>query len=211
VRRRSLRHPLRLAGLGVLGLAAVVACSPVVPATTGPTTPSSIAASPGTSPTSPDGSPATAIAVDEGLLDVLPAQIAGIDLVSDPVTAASIASDPELATIATALAVAVAIEPGASLGDDLAVVSVVQLLPGAYDDTWFRSWRDTYDAAACEPAGGVQGNAEAEIAGHVTFIGTCAQGAFTYHVHLEDPDRLVSITSVGKQRLGEQVVAGLGE
>ena len=111
----------------------------------------------------------------------------------------------------SAIAVALAIEPRASAGDDLAVVSVVQLRPGAYDDAWFRSWRDTYDAAACEAAGGVQGNAEAVIAEHDTFIGTCAQGAFTYHVHLEDPDRLVSITSVGDRRLGEQVVAGLGE
>ena len=41
-----------------------------------------------------------------------PSQVAGIDLVSDPATAASIASDPDLATIASAIAVALAIEPG---------------------------------------------------------------------------------------------------
>jgi hypothetical protein len=149
--------------------------------------------------------------VDGSLLDVLPAQVDGADLVSDPVTAASIAADPDLATIASAIAMAIAVKPGSSGGDDLAVVSVVQLRPGAFDDTWFRSWRDTYDAAACAAAGGVSGNAQAEVAGHETYIGTCAQGAFTYHVHLEDHDRLVSITSVGERRLGEQVVAGLGE
>jgi len=205
---------VRVAGAIVLGLVVAGACGgPVVPASATLTSPSSDTTSPGASATSPDPSPSggPAIIVDEGLLEVLPEQVAGIDLVSDPVTAASIAADPDLATVAAAIAVALAIEPGASVGDDLAVVSVVQLRPGAYDETWFRSWRDTYDAAACEPAGGVQGNAEAEIADRVTFIGTCAQGAFTYHVHLEDPDRLVSITSVGEQRLGEQVVAGLGE
>lgn len=197
----------------VLVIAAAACAGPVVSPAPSATTPGSSASSPGApaASTVPSSSAGPAIVVDETLLDVLPTQVDGIDLVSDPVTAASIAADPDLAPLASAIAVALAIEPGASVGDDLAVVSVVELRPGAYDDTWFRSWRDTYDAAACEPAGGAVGNAQAEIEGHDTFIGTCAQGAFTYHVHLEDPDRLVSITSVGEQRLGEQVVAGLGE
>jgi len=209
---------MRLGGLRAPAAAAALVfmagcAGPVVSGMPDASTPASSASSPEPSaaPIDPSSPTTTAIAVDEALLDVLPGQVDGIDLVSDPVTAASIASDADLATMVSAIAVALAIEPGASVGDDLAVVSVVQLRPDAYDDAWFRSWRDTYDAAACEPAGGVQGNAEAVIAERDTFIGTCAQGAFTYHVHLEDPDRLVSITSVGDRRLGEQVVAGLGE
>jgi hypothetical protein len=155
--------------------------------------------------------PSPLIVVDEGLLGVLPAEVGGIALVSDPETAASIASDPDLAASASAIAVAYAIAPGASVADDVAVISVVQLRPDVFDDGFYRSWRDSYDAAACAAAGGVTGNAQAEFGGHETHIGSCAQGAFTYHVYLEDRNVFVSITSVGARRLGEQVVTGLGE
>ena len=80
-----------------------------------------------------------------------------------------------------------------------------------FDEAFHRSWRDSYDAAACAAAGGVSGNAQAEFGGHETHIGSCVQGAFTYHVYLEARNVLVSITSVGARRLGEQVVTGLDE
>lgn len=197
---------VRAAAVIVLAVAAVGCAGPVESAIPSAASPVVIA-----SPDPSASAPAGAIAVDEGLLDVLPDQVAGIDLVGDPDTAAAIASDPDLAATAEAIAVALAIAPGDSGGEDLAVISVVQLKPGVFDEVFYRSWRDTYDAAACEPAGGVAGNAQAEIGGHDTYIGTCAQGAFTYHAYLEDLDRLVSITSVGEGRLGEQVVAGIGE
>jgi hypothetical protein len=149
--------------------------------------------------------------VDETLIDLLPVEVDGIRLVDDPATAGSIASDPDLAANVSAIAVAFAIAPGESVTDDLAVVSVVKLRPGVFDEAFFRSWRDSYDAAACEAAGGTSGNAEADIAGRHTFIGSCAAGAHTYHVYLEGPSVIVSITSVGERRLGEQVVAGLRE
>ncbi|MCJ7710605.1 MAG: hypothetical protein MUQ32_07195, partial [Chloroflexi bacterium] len=111
----------------------------------------------------------------------------------------------------SAIAVAFAISPGASTADDVAVVSVVRLRSDVFDDAFFRSWRDSYDAAACEAAGGVAGNAEAEIDGRPTYIGTCAAGAHTYHVYLEGPNVIVSVTSVGEGRFGEQIVAGIRE
>lgn len=151
------------------------------------------------------------IVVDETLLDYIPAQVGGIALERDPDTAGNIASDPDLAEQASAIAVAFAISPGASTADDVAVVSVVQLRSDVFDDAFFRSWRDSYDAAACEAAGGVDGNAEAEIDGRTTYIGTCAAGAHTYHVYLEGPNVIVSVTSVGEGRFGEQIVAGLRE
>lgn len=206
------RGPIGGAGL----LASSVMAAAVLAACAGPTitAPPSPTPSPAATTVSPSASGAGAgILVDESLLDVLPSQVAGIALVSDPATAASIAADPKLAIAASAMAVGLAVGPGSSDqgAEDLAIASVVQLRPDVFDDDFFRSWRDSYDAAACEAAGGVQGNAQAEIAGHETYIGTCVQGAFTYHTYVEDRNVLISITSVGAERLGEQVVAGLGE
>jgi hypothetical protein len=63
----------------------------------------------------------------------------------------------------------------------------------------------------CAQAGGVVGKAEAEIADRLTHIGTCAGGVRTYHVHVEaaGDDLIISVQSLGDQRLGEQVIAGL--
>ena len=55
------------------------------------------------------------------------------------------------------------------------------------------------------------GSAQTEMDGRTVFIGTCQAGAHTYHVRLSDPDRVVAITALGDDRLGEQVVAGLTE
>jgi hypothetical protein len=164
---------------------------------------------PASEPASPDAS--GGIVVDQALIDHLPAEVDGIAVVSDPETAGSIATDPDLAVHASAIAVAFAIAPGASAAEDLAVASVVQLRPDVFDPVFFRSWRDSYNAAACEAAGGTSGNAEANIAGRDAYIGSCAGGAHTYHVYLEGPNVIVSVTSVGSRRLGEQVVAGLRE
>ena len=91
-------------------------------------------------------------------------------------------------------------------------MNVVRIRAGAFSDSWFRSWRETFDVGACERSGGVTpGAAEAEIAGRVVHIGTCEGGVHTYHVHLASPDRLISITSLGAGRFGERVVAGLTE
>ena len=149
------------------------------------------------------------VVVDASLLDALPASIAGIDLVADDETAAEIAAGPGLADSVASIAVGLYAGVGPSPEEDLAIVNVVTLRDGVFDDAFFRSWRETYDAAACEPAGGVAvGAAEAEIDGRTVFIGTCVNGGHTYHVHLDDPERLLAITAFGDDRLGEQVVAG---
>lgn len=101
-------------------------------------------------------------------------------------------------------------EPTAS-GRDIAIASVVELRDPTADDEWFRQWRDSYDTAACGPAGGVARHAEAEIGGRVVFIASCAGGAFTYHTRLRDGTIVVSITSVGPGRPGETIMAGLTE
>ena len=158
------------------------------------------------------GSAGPGLVVDASLLRVLPARIDGVALEPDPATAAQIAADPTLAGSARAIAVALAIRPGTSSGDDLAIVSVIRLRPGVFSDAWFVTWRTTYDASACEVAGGVKGApSQVSIAGRTVFVGTCAGDAQTYHVHLADPTLIVSITATGAGHFGELVAAGLSE
>jgi hypothetical protein len=217
--RREVAH------LIVLLLPVVLAaggCGPS-PSVSGPPTAStsaaaaapSASATPAVSPTtarSPGAvqSVAPRLTVDATLLEILPAQIDGVALEPDPATAAQIAGDPTLAGSALAIAVALAIRPGTSSGDDLAIVSVIRLRPGVFSETWFATWRSTYDEGACEVAGGIDGSpSQVSIGGHTVYVGTCAGDAQTYHVHLADPTLIVSITAAGPRRFGELVVAGL--
>lgn len=120
----------------------------------------------------------------------------------------SAGADPELARVAVGLAYAIVADPGT---DQFAVASVVRFEPGVLDDAFFRDWRDSYDQGACSQAGGVSGHAESEIGGRRTFIGSCAGGIRTYHVALGGGDIVVSVSSLGERRLGEKLVAAVGE
>ena len=165
--------------------------------------------SPDTGSAVPSGSPSAGIQVDPSLLELVPSAIDGVPLTFDPETSASIAADPSVAGDATSLAVALAIVPGASAADDLAIVSVVRLRDPARDEAWFRDWRETYDQGACGQAGGVVGTAEAQIGGGTVFIGSCSGGVRTYHTRLMTAGVVISITALGERRLGEKVMAGL--
>lgn len=198
-----------LAGV-VIAIAITAACIPPRPS---PTTP---AATPAPSPTpaaaSPTDvlSPGAAVAVDPALLELLPDAVAGAPLEPDEATAAEIAREPSIAPFVSALAIAAAFRPQRTdTVGDYVVVTVARVKPGLFGDLFYRGWRDTFDAAVCEQAGGVAGHAEAEIAGRQTFIGTCAGGVHTYHVHLPDQDVIVSMQAVGDGRFGERVVEGL--
>ena len=128
----------------------------------------------------------------------------------DAETAAEIGTDPGLAASVDGIAVATAFGPTSSdAATDYAVATVVHLRPGVFDDDWFRDWRDSFDAGVCAQAGAVSGHAEATIDGHQAFIGTCAGGVHTWHVHLAGPDVVVSIQGVGPGRFGERIVDGL--
>jgi hypothetical protein len=151
------------------------------------------------------------VLVDPTLLDLLPETVDGVQLAADAATAAEAAAEPSIAPFVSALAIAVALTPGLDEGSDYVVVTVARVKPGLFGDLFFRGWRDTFDAAVCEQAGGVDGHAEAEIAGRHAYIGTCAGGVHTYHVHLPDRDVIVSMQAVGPRRFGERVVEGLTE
>jgi hypothetical protein len=208
-------------GLAWLLLATAVACQsgPTVPATGAPSAsptgapPAFIAESVGPSPSSEAPSSTAAggrsVAVDASLLDALPSGD-GLERTFDPDTSATVAGDPGLATDAAALAIGLYRLSGApATSPDIAVASVVRLRDPAADDAWFRSWRDSYDGSACAQAGGITRHLETTIAGRTVYVGACAGGAFTYHTRIAGGGIVVSITSVGAERLGETILERL--
>jgi hypothetical protein len=183
----------------------LLACGPAIQGPS-PRTSSSLPTATSSPPAPPNDSGSVA-AVDRALLDVLPDSIEGTALTFDAETSATVAADttPDVVGMAVALAIA----PGPSGADDFAIVNVVRVRPGTFGDSWFRDWRDTYDAGACGPAGGVIGHAEATIDGRTVFVGSCVGGVLTYHTSLDDDAIVVSITSLGERRFGEKIVSNL--
>ncbi len=150
--------------------------------------------------------PVSGVVIDARLLGVLPESVAGITIVESPDGEASALADPNLDTVAVAVAAGLAIEPASG---DFVFAVVVRLLPGAMDETVLRAWRDSYDQGACSQADGVAGHAETEIGGHSVYIGTCVGGLRTYHVWLEDREILISASAAGDRLLGELLVGNL--
>lgn len=197
---------------------AIGACGPTRPPTTAVPTDPSASPTPGAS-ASPSAAPPSSsveippslppgVTVDPGLLEVLPAAIEGIALEPDQDTATEIAGDPLLAESALSIAVALAAAP-ATEADDLAIAAVIRLRPDVFDEAFYQEWRDTYNEAACEVADGVESETSTEIGGHPAYVGTCLGGAETFHTYLEDQGFIVSVTSTGERRLGEQIIAGI--
>ncbi len=176
-----------------------IASVPVGSGATGGATPAPATAG-GGSP----GSSAPAVPIDPALLEVLPPTVAGLPITpsSDPAGA----DDPGLIDTVDRMAQAIVVDPAT---DGFAFISVIAPQPGVFDEAFYRSWRDTFDDGACSQAGGVGGHAEAQIGGRTTYIGHCTGGVTTYHVRLEDRDLIVSVSSLGETRLGEQVLAAL--
>jgi hypothetical protein len=189
--------------LAIILLLLAVACIPPRPSPTpAPTAPPT----PTTSPT------VSGVVVDPTLLDLLPRDIEGVELRADPDTASAIAAEGSIAPFVSAIALASAFGPLATdTPGDYVVVTVARLRPDTFSDLFYRGWRDTFDSAVCELAGGVDGHAEAKIGGRQTFIGTCAGGVHTYHVHLPAQDAIVSMQGLGEGRYAEHVITGLTE
>ena len=208
-----MRHGSRATIAVLAGALVVAACTPTPAPTALPRpTPAPLASAAPVASAPSESSSSQGAAVDPTLLAVLPAEIEGQALRPDAETAAEIAATEDLAPDVDAIAVGLYIAAGTSNADDIAIVNVVRLRPGVFGDAWYRSWRSTYDEGACQVAGGVSpGAVQSTIAEHDTHIGTCQGGVHTYHVHIVDPDRVISITAAGEGRFGERVVAGLTE
>ncbi len=206
------RRLLRVRGVPALPLAIVLvalaaACSPggtFVP-TTGPASQAPGATGPNASAAA-GGSPGAKVAIDETLIRFLPAAVAGFAIVYSAEATQDVLADPALVRNATAVAYGLAVDP---VTGDLVVAAVVRLKDGVFNDEFFRGWRSSYDKAACAPAGGVGGNAEAQLGGRTVYIGTCNGGARTYHTWLDKAGVVISATSVGTKRFGEQLVGNL--
>lgn len=182
------------------------------PSTTPPSPPS---AGPTSSPSPPPSlaSSSPGIAVDATLLDLLPADIDGIERRADAESAAEIAATPELVSDVRAIAVAIYVGPLATdTPGDYAVATVARLQDGVFDDAWFRTWRDSFDAGVCEQAGGVEaGRSEVEIEGRTVHRSACVGGVVIHHVHLDDAGIVVSVQGSGPADLGRRVVAAVKE
>jgi hypothetical protein len=172
------------------------------PVTAAPTSPSP--AAPG--PIGSLSGSASAILADPSLLDSLPAAAAGLKLVYDADTTASVMADPTLARDAAAIATGLATPAGQATPAEFVIVNAVRLRDPGKNEDWFRAWRDSYDAAACAQAGGVTGHAESVIQGRNVFIGTCANGVLTYHTRIGGGGTVLSLTSIGPSRLGEKLL-----
>lgn len=205
---------MRVAGgalLAALLIVAAAACETPVPtngpdASTAASTAAVSTARPSDVPVSAvPGTPPPGVAVeDPSLIAILPAAVAGQPVVLESQAFADAITDPAFATNVEAAAFGVVVA-----GNDLSSAMVARPVPGAWSEAWFRDWRESYDEGACGQAGGVAGTAEAQLGGRTVFIGTCAGGLRTYHAWLEDRGLLVSAFSVGEERYGEQLMAGL--
>jgi hypothetical protein len=144
------------------------------------------------------------VLLDEALLAVLPAEVGGVTVSSEPDAFAQTAADPDFARNVESAVFAIA--PGT---DDLASGVVARLRPGVYSDEMFRDWRDSYNEGACGQAGGLGGNAEAELGGRTVYIASCNGGVHVYHAYLPERGVIVSLLSLGTKRFGEQLMGNL--
>ena len=207
-RRPAAVSKVALVVAAAVAAALVAACGP------SPTPSPSLSASPPAPSSIATGSPTTGlpassaalIAIDPSLLQLLPRDVAGHPFEASAEAAAESASDPSLAATTDAIAVAIAADPATS---SFVVASVARLKPGVFDEGFFRDWRDSFDEAVCAQAGGVSGNAQAEIDGRTVYIGTCAGGSHTYHARLEGANAILSVNAIGDARLGEELMKTL--
>jgi hypothetical protein len=191
------RARLALAGIAL----ALAGCATTAPSPSAPATPTArpTASPPPTRSTGP-------VAIDPSLLDHLPAQVAGVDVMRRPESDLSAAADPVVTEFGEGVVTGLAIDPASG---DFAYATLVRLRPDVFTDDLYRSWRDSFDEGACSQAGGVVRMAVTEVSGREVHIDSCEGGVRTYHVWLEDSRVLVSISSLGERRLGELLVEGL--
>ena len=170
--------------------------------------PSAPSASAGPSSSASAGS---SIESDPGLFSFIGGDTGALTFRYDPETTDQVAADPGLAGNVSGLAIGLYTMPGQQPVADFAIVSVLRLRDPSVGPDWFRLYRDTYDAAACARAGGIDRHSETTIWTNDVFIGACAGGAFTYHVRLEARGIVVSITAAGPARLGERIAGDVGQ
>lgn len=206
----------RVARLALLGGLVLAGCGGLVPteppSSSGPPSgpiatetlapPETIAPPPSATPD--DGT--SPLAIDPGLLAVLPADVAGVPVTESLDEATLALGNEALQRVASAVDAAVAVDAGSG---NLVYALVVRLRPGALGEAAFRDWRDSYDEGACTAAGLDIGHGQAEIDGRTVYVGTCGAGIRTYHVLLQAQGLLISSWSLGEGGFGEVLVSNL--
>ena len=161
----------------------------------------------GSSPASPVASASGPQAVvDATLLSVLPASIAGLPVTEFPDAEHQAITDPNLGRNVSRVATAFVGDPA---GANWAYAAVVDVRLEARTDAFYRDWQESFDASACERAGGVTGHTTVIIAGHDVERTACGAGVRTYHVKINGTGLLVSISDLGAAHFAQQVIAGL--
>jgi len=190
----------RLAVAGILF--ALAGCGTTAPTPTATVTPSGE----GQTASPPPMSSRDPVVIDPSLLDHLPAQVDGLDVMRRPESDLAAATDPVVTEFGEGVVTGLAIDPASG---DFAYATLVRLRPDVFTADLYRSWRDSFDEGACSQAGGVVRTAVTEISGREVHIDSCEGGVRTYHVWLESSRVLVSVSSLGERRLGEMLVEAL--
>jgi hypothetical protein len=87
-------------------------------------------------------------------------------------------------------------------GTNWAYTAIVDVRPEARTEDFYRDWQTTFDASACERAGGVTGHSTVEIAGRSVERTACGGGVRTYHVRLDGTGILISVSDLGDKGFG---------
>ena len=160
-------------------------------------------ARPSSATANPSGPRAT---IDRSLLAVLPATVAGLAVTEFPEAETQAIMDPDLGRSVSRVATAFV---GDASGANWAYTSVVDVRVEAQSDAFYRDWQESFDASACERAGGVTGHTTLTIAGREVERTACGAGVRTYHVRVSGTRLLVSISDLGPAKFGEQELAEL--
>jgi hypothetical protein len=172
--------------------------------TPGTSTPGSTPREP--TPSTAGGGPSASapVALDPGLLSILPPSVDGVPVIAEPESFTEALADAGFVANVRSAAFAIAVD-----GNDLSSGVVARLRPGVYSDEFFRSWRDSYNTGACSQAGGVTGNVETELGGRTVHVASCAGGLLVYHAYLPGPDVVVSLFSLGDRDFGRLLMSDL--
>jgi len=144
--------------------------------------------------------------VDPSLLAILPATIGGFAVKEFAEAEQRAVADPDLGRNISRVATGFAGDPG---GANWAYTAIVDVRPEARSDAFYRDWQESFDASACERAGGVKGHTAVTIAGREVERTACGQGVRTYHLRIPGSGLLVSISDLGDAKLGELEIAAL--
>jgi len=205
---------IRAVAVVVLALAVAAGCDDGSPSAS-PASPAGATSAPASSPspasltpaatTVPPGESLEPTRHEPALIDLLPGAVDGRSGNQDFQTGAEMATDPGLQATVAGVALAVYADD-----ESYAIASVSRIRPGIFGDAFYRDWRDTFDEAVCEQAGGVDvGHSEVEIDGRLAFRSACVGGVVIYHLHLDDPDTIISLQGAGPVDLGAMVLDDL--